>query len=104
MGSRTRTGFGGVSDEEEDPFMVEYFESAGGEDEDEEDETEVAERVGEASESAVAEAVETLGAACRLGRMPDENWRRLCTGWVIVEVELTEGAGWEQQSARVREE
>ena len=76
--------------------MVEYFESAGGEDDEaeDEDETEVAERVGEARErAAVAEAVETLGSACRLGRMPDENWSRLCTGWVIVDVELTEGAG-----------
>lgn len=108
MGSRTRIGCWGapvvvevfIVAMEEEVEVVVILEGRGGEEDREpEEEREELEEEGVKEARVVEEAVavERVGAAeaeepCLFGRMPWEVWRREWMGWVMVDVELTEGA------------
>jgi hypothetical protein len=88
-----------IEEEEEEVVILEG--RGGEEDREREEEREEFEEEG-VKEARVAEeavAVERVGAAeaeelCLLGRMPCDVWRREWIGWVMVDVELTDGARW----------
>lgn len=89
-----------VAIEEEEGAVVAILEGRGGEEDREpEEEMEELEEEGVKEARVVDEAVavERVGAAeaeepCLFGRMPWDVWRREWIGWVMVDVELTDGA------------